>query len=100
MLRHKSVVYVIKASQVPKVEHWVILRSSGVSVPAEGEWAPGHGYPAHTEDFVSYEAYTDKAEFDEAVEHEVRDQSFYSKEFRVVHVTPLTVNTKVTVSVG
>jgi hypothetical protein len=84
MLKHKSVVYVRKAEDI--------------HVPDEGVWAPGHGYPAHTENYVSYEAYLDKAEFEESVAAETKDR-YPGNTFRVVHVTPLKIETTVTVSV-
>lgn len=95
MLRHKSVVYVNKAEDVPTVEHWAIITSTSVYTPASGEWAPGHGYPAGSDNYIKYEAYTDKAEFEEEVKH--KSEETYRRPFRVLHVLPLSVSTSVTV---
>lgn len=98
MPKSKTVFYVNKVEDIPKVEHWAIFRNSSVYVPGEGEWAPGHGYPAHNENFVAYEAYTDKDEFEAAIS---RDHEAYGRRpaFFIAHVKPLTVKTTVTTEV-
>jgi hypothetical protein len=93
----ETVIYVKTADQMPTVEHWAIIRSSSVHVPDEGVWAPGHGYPAHTEKFIEYVAYLDRAEFEAAVSSS--QQHRFRETFRVLHVHPLTVETTVTVAV-
>lgn len=61
--RSSSKIYVRKADDIPQVEHFAIFDTSSYSTEASGEWAPGHGYPAATHNFVTYVAYTDEAEF-------------------------------------
>lgn len=95
-MRAKSVKWVHRAEDIPTVEHWAIIESSSVHVPAEGVWAPGHGYPAHSEEFITYEAYTDKAEFEAAVLEMAENQKAYSRAFRAIHVIPVVTKTSVT----
>lgn len=66
-----SKVYVHHLSDLPAGEHWVILRESAIHVPAQGVWAPGHGYPAHREDYLKYVAYTNKEEFEAELQRDV-----------------------------
>jgi hypothetical protein len=61
-------VYVSSPDKVPKGPHWAIIRGSSVHHEAVGVWAPGHGYPAHTEAIVTYEAYLTEDKFKEALE--------------------------------
>ena len=94
MPRSTSVVYVRKAEQVPSVEHWAILKTSSYTTAACGEWAPGHGYPASTENYIEYTAYTDKAEFEAEFERALLDR--FGGVVRAIHVLPMTAKTTVT----
>lgn len=93
----KSVVYVHTAEEVPTVEHWAIIEGASYRTPEEGVWAPGHGYPASTEYYVTYTAYTDKADFEAEVRDRMEDKPWRShRTFRTLHVQPLTIKTNVT----
>jgi hypothetical protein len=96
----KSAVYVHSANDVPQGEHWAIFESSSYTTEEHGVWAPGHGYPASTEHFVTYVAYTVKEEFEAEVRHRIskQEKSFYNKTFRAVHVLPVSITTTVTIS--
>jgi hypothetical protein len=54
------------AAEVPTQEHWAIITSDSVHIPGDerSRTAPGHGYPAHTTKFISYEVFLDKAVFE------------------------------------
>jgi hypothetical protein len=93
----ETVIHVNKAEHIPTVEHWAIIRNTSVFIPDEGVWAPGHGYPAHTDNYITYVAYLDRAEFEEAVASSARNR--LRETFRVMHVMPLKVETTVTVAV-
>lgn len=56
---------------------------------------PGHGYPAHSVDFVRVERFTDKKEMVDWVEKQTK--SVYNKPFQVVKCTPMKVETKISV---
>jgi hypothetical protein len=93
----KSVVYVHRAEEIPTVEHWAIIETSSYTTAASGEWAPGHGYPASTENYVTYTAYTDKADFEAEVRDRLEEKPWRSHStFRTIHVQPLTIKTNVT----
>lgn len=97
MLGLKSVVYVSKAEDIPKVEHWAILESASYRTPEEGVWAPGHGYPASTEYYMTYVAYTDKADFEAEIRDRMNPERIYQgRAFRTIHVQPLNIKTNVT----
>ncbi len=56
--------YVHNVADVPKVEHWAIMRGSTVHIPGDerSRTNPGHGYPAENKPVMEYEVYltTDK----------------------------------------
>jgi len=96
----KSVVYVHTVDEVPKVEHWAIIETESYSTPEEGVWAPGHGYPAATHNYISYTAYTDKADFEAEVRDRLEEKPWgRSRSFRTIHVQPLTIKTNVTLEI-
>jgi hypothetical protein len=79
-------IFVHSVDQVPSGEHWAILEDSSVHVPAVGVWAPGHGYAAHDEKFMSYVAFTNKAEFDSEMERAVRNRGSHGRRVKGIHV--------------
>ncbi len=83
-------IYVHKATDIPNVEHWAIITSASVHVPAQGVWAPGHGYPEHDEKFIEYEAFLDKAEFEREMLKRVSDDHGHTTT-RGVHVSEVFV---------
>lgn len=58
-------VYVDRPNKVPVGEHWAILEGTSVWVPGDerSRQAPGHGYPEHTDYYLSYAAYLDEQKF-------------------------------------
>lgn len=74
-------VYVSSADKMPKCEHWAIIRSSSVSIPGDerSRTAPGHGYPEHTDHYITYEAFETEVDFKKEMESELRSPYTYSK---------------------
>lgn len=56
-------IYCDSVDKIPRSPHFAILRNRSIHVPAEGVWAPGHGYPEHTETSIEYIAYFNEEEF-------------------------------------
>lgn len=83
-------------STIPKTEHWAIIGTSSTYHAADQRSidAPGHGYPAHTTEEITYQAFETK----EALELELKWRNQPSG-IRVMHVQPLTVTTSVSVDV-
>lgn len=79
--------FVHTADDIPKGEHWAIIEGTSVSIPGDerSRTNPGHGYPEHTENYITYEAFTDKAEF-EAVLKKRLNEKFRYKSVRGIHV--------------
>ncbi len=57
-------------SHIPSTEHFAILTEVSVYIPGDerSQSHPGHGYPASTETYLSYEAFTDRALWEEKVQ--------------------------------
>lgn len=61
--------YVSDKSKVPTSDHYAIITFETIHVPGDerSRTNPGHGYPAHTESVVNYQAFTNRAEWESAV---------------------------------
>lgn len=84
-----SAVRVYDISKIPNGEHWVILEDSSIHIPGDerSRTNPGHGYPESTEHYVSYTAYTDKAEFEAELIHRIeQSRGFGGRAVRGIHV--------------
>jgi hypothetical protein len=94
------VIYVHKKEHAPKVEHWAIFKFSTINIPGDerSRQAPGHGYPAHDEPVVNYEAYLDQAEWVAEVSR-LESLVFGDKNFFAVKIIPATITHKVTIEV-
>ncbi len=57
--------YVHVPNDVPRVEHWAIIRGSSVFIEGDesSRTNPGHGYPAENKPVVEYEAYLTEDKF-------------------------------------
>lgn len=93
--------YVHKLSDIPKGEHYVILKIGSVFIPGDerSRTNPGHGYPERTEYHPEMRVTTDRAvwerEIAEELENDPRQESFIA-----YHVPKLaTVKTNVTVDI-
>jgi hypothetical protein len=89
--------YVHTIDDVPNGEHFVIIKNNGVRIPGDerSRTNPGHGYPEHTENYLSYEVYLTKEKLLQAVEElDKRNE----KNYRVLKVSPMTVMKQVSLS--
>jgi len=80
--------------------HYAILTFGSTYVPGDerSRTNPGHGYPAHTDDYIKYEAYGDN-------EKEVWEMKieFYTKSghtFQAMRVIPAKVTSEVNVEIN
>lgn len=80
------IIHVSGPSELPQCEHWAIIGGTSVHVPAEGVWAAGHGYPEHTDHYITYTAYLDEAEFQTALKSSLESKYSYSENVRGIHV--------------
>lgn len=80
-------IYVKHSEQLPAGEHWAILEYLSITIPGDlrSQTNPGHGYPEHSEESVSYTAYTDKAEFEAELKR--RLTSPYGVKVSGIHVS-------------
>ena len=90
---------VTSKESMPRGRHWVIIKFSSVYVPGDerSRTNPGHGYPAHSEPTVSYEAYTSLEGWEAAIRklELSKREDYFAAEVRPAEVT---VDTTVNVS--
>jgi hypothetical protein len=86
-------------NNIPNVPHWAIVKSVNVFIPGDerSRTNPGHGYPEHTEEYITYTAFIDEAEWLREIEN--LSMSHWPKPFRAFKVEPVIVTTKVEVKV-
>jgi hypothetical protein len=85
--------FVSKLEDIPNTECWVIVSQTNVHIPGDerSRQAPGHGYPEHTESYVTiYEVFTNEEEFKEVL-------AIASTKYRGFKVTPYVTKTTVEV---
>jgi len=86
---YPSEIRVYRTSEIPQGEHWAILEDSSIHIPGDerSRTNPGHGYPESTEHYVSYTAYTVKAEFESSLIRKIEDsRRFGGRAVRGIHV--------------
>jgi hypothetical protein len=69
----RNSVFVHSPNEMPKGEHWAIIEGTSVYIPGDerSRTNPGHGYPASTENYITYQAFTDKKEFETELAHKI-----------------------------
>lgn len=89
-------------SDIPAGPHYAILRGASIYIPGDerSKQYPGHGYPASTEHYLNYIAYTDRAEWEAEVSRLAKEQTGQSPTFIAIQVTPAVVETTVKVSIS
>jgi hypothetical protein len=57
--------YIGTASHIPITEHWAIIENSSVTIPGDerSRTNPGHGYPEHTQEYITYLAFDNEPDF-------------------------------------
>lgn len=80
---------------IPKGPHYAIIESVGIYTPGDerSRTNPGHGYPASTDYYNVYTAYTDKA----AWEERIKSLTLRNSVFVAIEAKPVTVTTTVTI---
>lgn len=73
-------------SRIPGGPHWAIVSETSAHIPGDerSRTNPGHGYPAHTETFITYEAFTSKEDWEAEIER--RTLQKYGEPFRALRV--------------
>jgi len=91
--------HVTTKDKFPSAPHWAILKFSTTHVPGDerSRTNPGHGYPAHTVDNVSYEAFYTEEKFLAAL-HRLENDTFTHGRYSAFKVEPLTIKTTISVS--
>lgn len=76
-----------RTEDLPKGEHWAILSNASEYVPGDerSRTNPGHGYPASTIQYLTYEPFTDEAEFRKELEARLNQST--TNPVRGIHVT-------------
>ena len=94
----KTIIYVRKPSDIPTVDHFVIVEARTIEVPGDerSRTSPGHGYPSHTEEYLEYVAYLKREEWEEAIR--VLHAAHVRKAYKALIVKCAVVTTSVTVS--
>lgn len=84
-------------NDVPQHEHYVILREQSVHIPGDQRSieAPGHGYPARDNPYLSYVIYADRLVW----ETEIKRLSLSGEKFKAITVTPAQIEVTHTVKV-
>ena len=83
-----SAKYVYSPSDIPLGEHWAIIEGSSITVPGDerSRTNPGHGYPESTERFITYAAYSDKAEFEQDLKVGMEPRFSFGRSIIGIHV--------------
>ena len=78
-------------------EHYAIIERRTIYIPGDerSRTNPGHGYPEHTEESISYRAYSDKDKW----EAEIRILTARKTDFRAILAIPAQVTTSIQVDI-
>lgn len=95
--------FVSNLEDIPMTECWVIAAATSVHHDGDerSRTNPGHGYPEHTDHYVTlYTVFTDEEEFKSELAREVKSssQSFSTTKYRGFKITPYTTKTVVEVA--
>ena len=93
--------FVKSKEDIPEEPHWAIFKFSSIHIPGDerSRTHPGHGYPAHSQSVVEYQAYLTEEKWKKAIE-ELENPKYGSKESYVAaRIIPATVTPHVTVHI-
>lgn len=84
-------------SSIPNNPHWAIVSTTSITIPGDerSRTNPGHGYPEHTETYITYEAFTSQAEWENEIER--RTLQKYGAAFKALKVEVADVKVRVAV---
>jgi len=94
--------YVGELKQIPDVQHWAIITTSSIYIEGDerSRTNPGHGYPAHSETTIQYQAFTNEEEWKKEVVRMSTPTTWSSpKSFRAMKVFPAAIETNISVRV-
>ena len=93
--------FVHNADEVPKDEHYAIIQSDSIYIPGDerSRTCPGHGYPASTQQVVTYEVYLTKDKLMTAIQELENPKYGSKKNYVVVKVTPIKVTTSINIDI-
>ena len=91
--------FVTTKQKFPTEPHWVILKFSSINIPGDerSRTAPGHGYPAHRESVVNYEAYLTEEKFLAAVQY-LGEEKYGRTNYVAMKVDPLKITKTISIS--
>jgi hypothetical protein len=89
--------FVHNADELPKGEHWAIIEGTSVTIPGDerSRTAPGHGYPEHSENYITYESFTNKEEFEAELKRRLSNTSMWQRPVRGIHVQVYEATTEI-----
>ena len=96
-----SKIHVTSISKLPEGFHWVILEDSSVNVPGDerSRTNPGHGYPAHSVNYMVYTAYSNAVEWRRDILKREKNDNHYRTKYRAFKVYPAEIKVSVSVDV-
>ena len=79
--------FVHSPSDLPKGEHWAIIEGTSVTIPGDerSRTNPRHGYPESIQQYITYEAFTDRVKFEEELKRRLSLSSYF-RNIRGIHV--------------
>lgn len=97
----RETIYVNAKRDVPEGPHWAIIKFGSIHIPGDerSRTHPGHGYPAHNEPVVKYEAYLTEEAWLAAIE-QIESREFHQESYVAMKVEPQTITKTVSVSAG
>lgn len=86
--------YAHSRKEIPNTEHWAALVFDSIYIPGDQRSidCPGHGYPSHNAQTLSYIVFKDEAERDRWV-----DQRGDAKDYKIIKSRGFETETKTTV---
>lgn len=85
--------HVSTKDRMPEGSHYVIITFDSIYIPGDerSRTNPGHGYPAHTQSIVKYQAFTDREEWEQEIKNQEANSRSYSKPYIAGYFTPALV---------
>ena len=83
-------------SSIPDYEHYALIESSSIHIPGDerSRTNPGHGYPDHTVENITYTAFETKEELEDVIKYRSR---LSPSSYKIMHVVPLTVTRTISI---
>lgn len=92
------------STKIPDRPHYAVIETRHITIPGDerSRTNPGHGYPEHTEECISYHAFADEREMRAWVERKEERTRHYADygNYRIVFVQPakVEISTNVTIT--